>query len=57
MLGRQEAEDVRQIVYQEMARIHWQATHCAGSYKYLCLVAGSPAFTHEPTGKVLMVLR
>jgi hypothetical protein len=57
MMTRQEQEDIRQILYQELARMHWQLAHCAGSYRYLCLVAGSPAFAHTPIGPILQILK
>lgn len=57
MLSRQEQEDVRQVIYQELARMQWQLAHCAGSYRYLCLVAGSPAFVHTPIGPILQILK
>ena len=54
MLSPEETEEIRQAVYQEMARLHQAATAAAaGSYNFLCLVGGSPTFTHRPVGPVL----
>ena len=54
MFSPQETEEIRRTVYQEMARLH-QATAAAsaGSYNFLCLVGGSPTFTHQPIGPVI----
>jgi hypothetical protein len=57
MMTRQEQEDIRQILYQELARMHYQIAHYSGSYRYLCLVDGSPAFTHSPIGPVISILK
>jgi len=57
MMTRQEQDDIRQILYQELARMHYQMAHHAGSYRYLCLVAGSPVFTHTPIGPVISILK
>lgn len=57
MMTRQEQEDVRQILYQELARMHYQMAYCAGSYRYLCIVDGGPVFTHTPIGPVISILR
>lgn len=57
MMTRQEQDDIRQILYQELARMHYQIAHYSGSYRYLCLVDGSPAFTHTPIGPVISILK
>ena len=56
MLGRFEAEEIRQLVYREMAHIEAECAYRAGSYTYLCLVGGSPCFTHSIVGPVLRTI-
>lgn len=56
MLGRWEREEIRHFIYSEMVRIEADIAHHAGSYNYLCLVGGSPCFTHHPTGAVLRAI-
>jgi hypothetical protein len=54
MLSLEETEQIRQVLYQEMARLHRAVTAAsAGTYNYLCLVGGHPTFTHQPIGTVL----
>lgn len=57
MMSPVEQEDVRQLVYQELAAMEYRVAHAAGSYRYLCLLDGSPIFTHTPCGPVLRTLR
>lgn len=58
MFSLEETEQVRQLVYQEMARLNAAVTAArSGSYNYLCLVAGAPTFTHQPVGPVLQIVR
>lgn len=57
MMTPSEQEDVRQLVYQELVSLEDRIARQAGSYRYLCLIAGSPAFTHTPCGPVVRVLR
>lgn len=57
MMSADETEDVRRLVYQTLAAIEYQIAHEAGSYRYLCLVGGSPTFAHTPVGPVVRVLR
>lgn len=52
-----EREDVRQLVYQELASLEERMARQAGSYRYLCLIMGGPAFTHTPCGPILRILR
>lgn len=56
MLGHTEQEEIRQFIHAEMVRIESDIAHHAGSYNYLCLVGGSPCFTHRPTGAVLRAI-
>lgn len=53
MLGNEEQHEIRQFIYSELARIEHQVSHDAGSYEYLCLLAGCPTFCHRPVGPVL----
>jgi hypothetical protein len=53
MFSNEETEQIRQAVYTELADIERQCAYRAGSYDYLCLVAGAPTFTHYPYGAVL----
>ena len=56
MLGRQDRDEVRQLIYQELAALESRVCQCAGSYNYMCLVGGSPCFTHQPVGPVLRTI-
>ena len=53
MLSPHEREEIRQIMYRDMADIEDDISKRAGSYTYLCLIAGGPVFTHSPVGRVL----
>jgi polysaccharide pyruvyl transferase WcaK-like protein len=57
MMSPDEREDVRQLVYQEMAALEYRIAREAGSYRYMCLVGGSPVFAHSPVGPILRVLQ
>jgi hypothetical protein len=57
MMTPSECEDVRQLVYRELASIEDRIAHQAGSYRFLCLLGGGPVFTHTRCGPVLRVLR
>jgi hypothetical protein len=57
MVSPSEREDIRQVVYRELAELEHRISHYAGSYKYLCLVQGGPCFTHTPCGPVLRTIR
>lgn len=52
MLSRQEQAEIRLQVHREMIAVENQMAH-HGSYRYLCLVAGVPVWTHQPVGPVL----
>lgn len=47
-----EAEEIRQLVEQELADIEDQCAH-AGSYNYLCQVNHHRVLTHRPVGRIL----
>lgn len=53
MFTRNEREEIRQLVYNEMAAIERHIAEHSGSYNYLCRLEGVPVFTHEPHGTVL----
>lgn len=53
MLSLQEKQEIREEVHHELAEIEELVTHHAGSYNYLCEVAGDTIFTHRPIGAVL----
>ena len=53
MLSHDESEEIRQEVYRNVADIEDEVMHHAGSYTYLCLIAGEPVFTHSPRGRIL----
>jgi hypothetical protein len=53
MLSPEERDEIRREVYQELVEIEDEISHRAGTYEYLCLVAGEPTFTHSPIGKVI----
>lgn len=52
MLSPDEYEEIRAVVRKEMVAIEEQMVH-AGSYSYLCDVAGQPTFTHHAVGSIL----
>lgn len=56
MLGRGEQHEIRQLIYRELAEMEARIAHNAGSYNYLCLIAGGPCFTHHPVGPVLRAI-
>jgi hypothetical protein len=56
MLGRQERDEIRQLVYSELAHIEAEVAQHAGTYNYLCWVMGGPVFTHRPVGPVLRTI-
>lgn len=56
MLGEIEIEEIRRLIYAEMASIESRIAHQAGSYNYVCCVGGSPCFTHHPVGAVLRTI-
>lgn len=47
------AEAARREVHKELAHIEEQVAHEAGSYTFLCAVAGDTIFTHSPVGRVI----
>ena len=52
MLSQAECHEIRTQVYRELISIERQvAQH--GSFRYLCLIAGVPVWTHQPVGPVL----
>lgn len=53
MLSLEEREDIRREVLRELIEIEDRIAHSAGSYEFLCLIAGIPTFTHGPVGKVI----
>lgn len=53
MLSPEERQEIRSQVHQELAEIEDDVAHRAGSYNYLCEVAGDTIFTHQPVGAVL----
>lgn len=53
MLSEIERDEIRAEVYADMIEVERMITHNAGSYPYLCLLGGSPVFTHQPVGGVL----
>lgn len=53
MLSPEEKQEIREEVHHELADIEEQVAHYAGSYNYLCGVAGDTIFTHQPVGAVL----
>lgn len=57
MMSPDDHEEVVQTVYQELAAIEYRIAHESGSYRYMCILGGSPTFTHEPCGPVLRVLQ
>lgn len=57
MMSPDDHEEVVQTVYQELAAMEYRMAHEAGSYRYLCLIGGSPTFAHSPVGPVLRTLR
>lgn len=57
MMSQDEQEDVRQLLYRELVNLQEQVAHQGGSYRYLCLVGGSPTFAHAPVGPVMRILR
>ena len=56
MLGPIESEEIRQLIYAELASIERRIATQAGSYNYLCCVGGGPCFTHRPVGAVLRTI-
>lgn len=56
MLSDQERDDIRREVYRDLVEIERQIMRWSGSYSFLCLIAGSPCFTHRPVGPVLRAL-
>lgn len=53
MLTPQEKHEIHTAVWQDLVEIETRVTHDAGSYEYLCLVAGVPVFAHTPIGPVI----
>lgn len=53
MLSHIEREEIRQEIYNDLAQIEEDITLRAGSYTFLCLVAGDLIFTHSPIGRVI----
>jgi hypothetical protein len=56
MFSDTEREEIRQAVYQELIAVEERVAHQAGSYTYLCLIAGSPCFCHTKAGPVLRTI-
>lgn len=56
MLSPHERAEIRTQVYREMIEVERQMAH-HGSFRYLCLIAGVPVWTHSPVGPVLRTLR
>lgn len=52
MFDRNQAAEIRALCHEELALIH-RANQAAGSYRYLCLVAGQPLYAHHPVGEVI----
>lgn len=57
MMSSGEREDVRQLIYRELASLEARISHNAGTYKYVCLILGGPCFTHTPSGPILRIIR
>jgi hypothetical protein len=53
MLTNEEKAEIKAEVFRDLIEIEDDVTHRAGSYGYLCLVAGVPIFTHRPVGGVI----
>lgn len=53
MLPPGEREEIRQLIYAELADLENRVVHDAGSYNYVCCLGGAPVFTHNPIGRVL----
>ena len=54
MLSNEERDEIRREVYRDVVEIEDEVyRNRAGSYRYLCLIAGEPVFTHAPVGRVL----
>lgn len=48
----------QQDIYHEQLIIqHLRNAHAARTYRYLCMIAGQPTFTHSVCGELLRVLR
>jgi hypothetical protein len=56
VLSPREKAEIRQQVYREMIEVERQMVH-HGSFRYLCLIAGVPVWTHQPIGPVLRTAR
>lgn len=58
MLGGNEAEDIRRLIHAEIAEVEREACDpIAGSFGYLCAVAGLTFYAHHPVGQVLRRMR
>jgi len=57
MMSSGEREDVRQLIYRELASLEARISHNAGTYRYVCLILGGPCFTHTPSGPILRIIR
>ncbi len=55
MFSRGEQEEIRQLLYDEMAELQEMQGYAgtAGSYHYICRLWGVPVLTCEPHGTVL----
>ena len=56
MLSPEEMSEIRALVHAELAEVEYQCARHAGSYNYLCCIAGVPVFTHRPVGTVLRTI-
>lgn len=52
MFTADERAEIRSLVYNEFISINRMMMR-AGTYQYICLLAGGPVYSHYPVGKVL----
>jgi hypothetical protein len=52
MFDREQAAEIRNLCHEELRLIH-RANMAAGSYRYLCMLAGRPIYSHTPVGVVI----